>query len=182
MLCKMSIPNIPKVFFGGQVETGKITALTKCNILVFEDCGVGISQYVQDLAKQPSANHWRLLDIMCMYIHTIYAAWSGSTVRILHRDISSGNLMVRANHAMVIDWEYTLQVSISKRRQCVSSHSLTGTLVYASMGVLSGGNMHSAIDDIGSLFYVLAHIIESAQYASDEYNTKTQVKSMQNLW
>ncbi|KAJ2655465.1 hypothetical protein IWW48_005525 [Coemansia sp. RSA 1200] len=178
----MGIPNIPKVFYGGQVETSKITTLTKCNILVFEDCGVGISQYVQDLAKQPSANHWRLLDIVCGYIHTIYAAWSGSTVRILHRDISSGNLMVRANHAMVIDWEYALQVSTSERRQCVSSHPLTGTLVYASMGVLSGGNMRSAIDDIESLFYVLAHAIETAQYASNEYNAKTQDKSMQNLW
>ncbi|KAJ2516462.1 hypothetical protein H4217_004561 [Coemansia sp. RSA 1939] len=182
LLCKMGIPNIPKVFFGGRIETGNVTAFTKCNILVFEDCGVGISQYVQDLAQQPSANHWRLLDIVCGYIHTIYAAWSGSTVRILHRDISSGNLMVRANHAMVIDWEYALQVSTSERRQCVSSHPLTGTLVYASMGVLGGGNMRSAIDDIESLFYVLAHVIESAQYASDGYNTKTQSKSMQNLW
>ncbi|KAJ2519342.1 hypothetical protein GGI11_002603, partial [Coemansia sp. RSA 2049] len=157
-----------------KATTGNVTAFTKCNILVFEDCGVGISQYVQDLAQQPSANHWRLLDIVCGYIHTIYAAWSGSTVRILHRDISSGNLMVRANHAMVIDWEYALQVSTSERRQCVSSHPLTGTLVYASMGVLGGGNMRSAIDDIESLFYVLAHVIESAQYASDGYNTKTQ--------
>ncbi|KAJ2212996.1 hypothetical protein EV179_004224 [Coemansia sp. RSA 487] len=167
LLREAAISNVPGVFFGGQIETGGTTTGTRCNILAVEDCGVGISQYAWILAQQPSVNHWQLLDIACGYIHTIYAAWAGKTTRILHRDISSGNLMVRDNLAMVIDWEYALFVNVTKQRQLVSSHPLTGTLAYASMGVLSGGTMRSATDDIESLFYVLAHAIEAAQHSDD---------------
>ncbi|KAJ2084653.1 hypothetical protein IW138_006597, partial [Coemansia sp. RSA 986] len=190
MLLGMGMPNVPAVFFGGQVETGKTTTKTRCDILVLEDCGVGVGKYVRGLAQQPAGNQWRLVDIACGYIHTIYAAWSGNaTMRILHRDISSGNLMVRDNRAMVIDWEYALKVSTSEQRQCVSSHPLTGTLVYASMGVLSGGDVRSAIDDIESLFYVLAHAIETAQYGDDKSSSSSSSSSskqnkaaMQKLW
>ncbi|KAJ1662469.1 hypothetical protein EV178_005864 [Coemansia sp. RSA 1646] len=182
LLREAAIPNVPGVFFGGQIETGGTTTGTRCNILAVEDCGVGISQYACILAQQPSVNHWQLLDIACGYIHTIYAAWAGKTTRILHRDISSGNLMVRDNLAMVIDWEYALFANVTKQRQLVSSHPLTGTLAYASMGVLSGGTMRSATDDIESLFYVLAHAIEAAQHSDDGRRRAPQDKGMQKLW
>ncbi|KAJ1727432.1 hypothetical protein LPJ72_005946, partial [Coemansia sp. Benny D160-2] len=128
MLEEMGVPNIPKVIFGGQVENCVVGEGFVCDILVLEACGGSINSYIRSLAGGPATNIWRLLDVACGYIHTIYAAWSGRTHRFLHRDISSGNLLVENNRARVIDWEYGLKVDVKAKRTDISSDPLTGTM------------------------------------------------------
>ncbi|KAJ2659334.1 hypothetical protein IWW48_003577 [Coemansia sp. RSA 1200] len=179
MLKEMGVPNIPKVIFGGQVENCVVGEGFVCDILVLEACGGSINSYICSLAGEPATNIWRLLDVACGYIHTIYAAWSGRTHRFLHRDISSGNLLVDNNRARVIDWEYGLKVDVKAKRTDISSDPLTGTMVFASMEVLRESGFRSPVDDIESLFYVLAHAIEIAYPCGSK---DQQDSSFSRLW
>ncbi|KAJ2211680.1 hypothetical protein EV179_005296 [Coemansia sp. RSA 487] len=181
VLHDMKIPNVPQVIFSGCIGMGTLRIESRCDVLVLEPCGVGIIQYVQKLAAGHETNHWMLLDVACGYIHTLYAAWSGTTYKILHRDISSGNLMVANNSARVIDWEYGLLFNIN-RRPGVNADSLTGTMVYASMAVLRGVTLRTPFDDIESLFYVLMHAIEKAYNNHGKGRGTAQNKTAQRLW
>ncbi|KAJ2610427.1 hypothetical protein EV177_003980 [Coemansia sp. RSA 1804] len=162
LLHEMGVPNIPQVLFGGEIACSPECAAANCDILILEECGIGISKYISKLCSGSEHNRWMLLDVVCGYLHTIYAAWSGNEKRVLHRDISSGNLMVLANSARVIDWEFGLFLDAQESRTSVSSNPLTGTMVYASLDVLSEKSSRSPMDDVESLFYVLAHGIEKA--------------------
>ncbi|KAJ1666170.1 hypothetical protein EV178_002566 [Coemansia sp. RSA 1646] len=181
VLHDMKIPNVPQVIFSGCIGMGTLRIESRCDVLVLEPCGVGIIQYVQQLAAGHETNHWMLLDVACGYIHTLYAAWSGTSYRVLHRDISSGNLMVSKNRARVIDWEYGLLFNINRRME-VNADPLTGTMIYASMAVLRSVAVRSPFDDIESLFYVLAHAIENAYSDHGKGGGKIQDKAAQRLW
>ncbi|KAI8321190.1 hypothetical protein GQ54DRAFT_304957 [Martensiomyces pterosporus] len=138
-----------------------------CDIIALEDAGQCINDYVSQLMDGPSTNHWLLLDAAAGYIHTIFAAWLAGDNHILHRDISSGNLLVLGNSPRIIDWEYGLQAKRNDTRMSVSSIPLTGTMVYFSMRVLKAATERSHIDDLESMFYVLTHAIELACGASE---------------
>ncbi|KAJ2612672.1 hypothetical protein EV177_002873 [Coemansia sp. RSA 1804] len=160
LLHEMGVPNIPQVLFGGEIACSPECAAANCDILILEECGIGISKYISKLCSGSEHNRWMLLDVVCGYLHTIYAAWSGNAKHVLHRDISSGNLMVLTNSARIIDWEFGLFLDAQGSRTSVSSNPLTGTMVYASLDVLSEKSSRSPMDDVESLFYVLAHGIE----------------------
>ncbi|KAJ2518649.1 hypothetical protein H4217_003201 [Coemansia sp. RSA 1939] len=117
LLHEMGVPNIPQVLFGGEIACSPECAAANCDILILEECGIGISKYIR-------------------------------------------NLMVLTNSARIIDWEFGLFLDAQGSRTSVSSNPLTGTMVYASLDVLSEKSSRSPMDDVESLFYVLAHGIE----------------------
>lgn len=79
------------------------------------------------------------------------------TAGILHRDISTNNLMINEDDdnpswpSFLIDLDLAIKVD---RQELSGAKEITGTRAFMAIGVLSGNN-HSFMDDLESFFWVL---------------------------
>jgi len=73
--------------------------------------------------------------------------------RLLHRDLSIGNVMQDGGHGYLIDW----QVACSEPA-CAPEDELTGTPRFCGHLVGHNHHRHSLLDDLESVIYVLLHI------------------------
>ncbi|KAJ1954630.1 hypothetical protein GGI12_005747, partial [Dipsacomyces acuminosporus] len=63
LLESLGVPHVPKFLLGAQVQCANVPHNYSCDLLVVEDAGCEIGDYIYDLLRKPSTSHWRLLDI-----------------------------------------------------------------------------------------------------------------------
>ncbi|KAJ1667507.1 hypothetical protein EV178_001236 [Coemansia sp. RSA 1646] len=126
-------------------------------VLLMENAGESVSSVFEESSSLPG---FRIADIFAGYAHTLLAAAEGDrSVFVLHRDISTNNLMVRGGSTpFVIDWGCGLIVNNDEDRIAAAT-AMVGTAVYMSIRVLQGSRNRSLIDDLESLFLVLVHCL-----------------------
>ncbi|ESK81291.1 other 1 protein kinase [Moniliophthora roreri MCA 2997] len=80
--------------------------------------------------------------------------------RILHRDISAGNILISADgkSGFLIDWEFSTPV---RDRETPLEHERTGTWQFMSANLLLGKGpyCHTRIDDLESFFHVICWMV-----------------------
>ncbi|KAJ2645762.1 hypothetical protein IWW40_005875 [Coemansia sp. RSA 1250] len=95
-----------------------------------------------------------IVDAFAGYAHTLIAAATMDTDTnfVLHRDVSTGNLMI-SNDKMpyVIDWGYG-RICAENEVPSYSDKKMIGAAVYMSIRVLKQCWKRSVIDDLESLF------------------------------
>ncbi|KAJ2318265.1 hypothetical protein IWW52_002661, partial [Coemansia sp. RSA 2704] len=144
--------------------------------LVTEDAGVSLSDYLQ--ARKTNGNDW-VCDFaksaMLEVVRCLAQAWAAG---ILHRDVSSGNVMVKDGRATLIDWGYAklvddgpantdaLAAKWGYAKHVVNAAEeahdpVTGTVLFMSIPVLVGSTNRSVIDDVESMLYVVLDAVSS---------------------
>ncbi|KAK7692061.1 hypothetical protein QCA50_005466 [Cerrena zonata] len=78
------------------------------------------------------------------------------TGKLLHRDISAGNIMISLiGRGVLNDWDHALDILLSKMRH----PGRTGTWQFLSIGMLmENGKIHEIHDDLESCYWVLLYI------------------------
>ncbi|KAJ1718643.1 hypothetical protein LPJ53_006401, partial [Coemansia erecta] len=145
--------------------------------LIVEDCGQRIFDSIDSIQKEGLGQIVKSL--VEQVSECLVLAHSNG---ILHRDISPGNIAVRDGVARVIDWGYAkifdfsgddaqevankwlLDTSAAMRED----DTLTGTVLYMSVGVLSQARGRRLLDDIESLFYVILRSFSKKPRSKDE--------------
>ncbi|PIA15458.1 hypothetical protein COEREDRAFT_9390 [Coemansia reversa NRRL 1564] len=101
-------------------------------------------------------------------------------VGILHRDISSGNVVVHNGRATVIDWGYAKLIDCDAcdidslaakwmfdKNEVMSNedahNSITGTPLFMSIPILVRSTKRSIVDDVESAFYVILDALAASQ-------------------
>ncbi|KAJ2564234.1 hypothetical protein GGH12_002114 [Coemansia sp. RSA 1822] len=173
---EMGIPYIPRLLHSatiavrnqGQNSEEKLQG----EILVIEDAGLGVYDFALNAIRDGRSN--RLVDIFAGYMHTLLAAASADEhTYVLHRDVSIGNLFVCNNQPVVIDWGCGMIAQRTVART-PSDIKFVGTAPFMGIRVLQKSPIRTIIDDLESLFLVLAHIVWNV------YGTRSS--NYQTLW
>uniref|UniRef100_A0A0W0GAK3 Fungal-type protein kinase domain-containing protein n=1 Tax=Moniliophthora roreri TaxID=221103 RepID=A0A0W0GAK3_MONRR len=102
--------------------------------------------------------------------------------KILHRDISAGNILITDEGGMLIDWDFSKHGDIQRPRAPVR----TGTWQFMSAKLLSkppGTVEHERVDDLESFFHVLCWItlIYGPHGLADD-RVKLMLEAVYNCW
>ncbi|KAJ2716628.1 hypothetical protein H4S00_004490, partial [Coemansia sp. D1744] len=173
---EMGIPYIPRLLYSATIEVGNqgqnFKKKLQGEILVIEDAGLSVYEFALGVIRGGRSN--RLIDIFAGYMHTLLAAGSvDEDIYVLHRDVSIGNLFVCKNQPVIIDWGCGM---IAQRivPRIPSEIEFVGTAPFMGIRVLQKSLTRTIIDDLESLFLVLAHIVWNV------YGTKDS--NYQVLW
>ncbi|KAJ2715803.1 hypothetical protein H4R19_001002, partial [Coemansia spiralis] len=152
---EMGIPYVPCLLSSATVAVPNehITG----EILVMEYAGTSIQERILSITPGLA---FRIVDYFAAYTHTILAAATGDGNQfILHRDISTGNLMVSdSGNPAVIDWGCGVVAQLGESR-VPSSMAIIGTAPYMSIRTLLWKSTRSVLDDLESLFLVLSRCL-----------------------
>ncbi|KAL0566664.1 hypothetical protein V5O48_015341 [Marasmius crinis-equi] len=89
--------------------------------------------------------------------------------RVLHRDISIGNILIYDKGGLLIDWEFSKHVDLPKEARITER---TGTWQFMSARILQAPLddplVHTVIDDRESFFHVICYV--ALQYVKHDYN------------
>ncbi|KAJ1671966.1 hypothetical protein GGF38_000402, partial [Coemansia sp. RSA 25] len=165
------VPNIPEVFDSGILVESFCGY--RLEYLVVQHCGVSIVDYIQSIRKEFMPDPViaaKVEECVARVVHTLTAALRA---RVLHRDISAGNITVKGGRVFVIDWgcakfmvppsvELAAKISERWRFDCTdvipveqAKDPFTGTALYMSIQMLLRVRQRSIFNDIESLFYVI---------------------------
>ncbi|KAJ2347027.1 hypothetical protein GGF43_004851, partial [Coemansia sp. RSA 2618] len=153
-----NVPYVPKLLYAASVETnegGNGGQKYKGEAVITENVGKSIERiFENDISATRVVT---IIDIFAGYVHTLIAAAEvdcGSKFA-LHRDISSGNLMVKDGcDPYVIDWGCG-RVCTAGEERVSSNKKMIGTAIYMGIRVLKSCTTRSVVDDLESLFLVL---------------------------
>ncbi|KAJ2540206.1 hypothetical protein GGF49_004623, partial [Coemansia sp. RSA 1853] len=173
---EMGIPYIPRLLHSATIaarnQGQNSEEILQGEILVIEDAGLSVYDFAFDVIRDGRSN--RLVDIFAGYMHTLLAAASADEhTYVLHRDVSIGNLFVCNNQPVVIDWGCGMIAQRTVART-PSDIKFVGTAPFMGIRVLQKSPIRTIIDDLESLFLVLAHIVWNA------YGTRSS--NYQTLW
>uniref|UniRef100_A0A0W0FNH0 Fungal-type protein kinase domain-containing protein n=1 Tax=Moniliophthora roreri TaxID=221103 RepID=A0A0W0FNH0_MONRR len=102
--------------------------------------------------------------------------------KILHRDISAGNILITDEGGMLIDWDFSKHEDIKRPRAPVR----TGTWQFMSAKLLSqppGTVEHERADDLESFFHVLCWItLIYGPHSLDDEDVEEMLASIYNCW
>jgi hypothetical protein len=76
--------------------------------------------------------------------------------RLLHRDLSIGNVMQHSDHGYLIDWQLACV-----EPACAPEDELIGTPLFCGHEVGQVQHRHTLLDDLESVLYVLLHIFSN---------------------
>ncbi|KAJ2402860.1 hypothetical protein GGI23_000399 [Coemansia sp. RSA 2559] len=142
---EMGIPYVPKLL--NSVAAKHPFDAMQGELLQVDNAGTSIADAIMN---RGIASHV-VIDLFAGYSHTILAASSGRGDKIvLHRDISTGNLLVRESKPFVIDWG--LRLCAHDANRIASTTPRVGTAPFMGVRVLNSQPKRSCIDDLESLF------------------------------
>ncbi|KAJ2524709.1 hypothetical protein GGI11_000613 [Coemansia sp. RSA 2049] len=155
VLHEQGVPNIPLIYFSGSL--GEHDGY-ESEVILMEYMDMSLRNHIQGMFSEGSGSHSKLIDVVAGYSATLLAAASADSP-VLHRDISSGNLMVRRGNPVIIDWGFGLVLSFNERVEEVHHPPKTGTLIYMGLRVLQNASRRSVIDDFESLLFTIFHLV-----------------------
>ncbi|KAK7692047.1 hypothetical protein QCA50_005452 [Cerrena zonata] len=164
---RKEVPFIPKVLAAGDVKTRGIAQTTVTQDFANTD---DRPEWLMPCSKLKTFIHYRVVQEL---VYPLASALSSKeTVQamrdvieaikiayhecgLLHRDISTGNIMIDENGRGVLnDWDHALQLALKN----LPHPTRTGTWQFLSISLLSGeGWDHDIQDDLESCFWVLLH-------------------------
>ncbi|KAJ2495586.1 hypothetical protein GGH96_006339, partial [Coemansia sp. RSA 1972] len=161
---EMGIPYIPRLLHSATIaarsQGQNLKHKLQGEILVIEDAGLSVYEFAFKAIRGGRSN--RLVDIFAGYLHTLLAALTvDEDIYVLHRDVSIGNLFVCNNQPVVIDWGCGMIAQRIVPRD-PSDIEFVGTAPFMGIRVLQNSPTRTLIDDLESLFLVLAHIVWNA--------------------
>ncbi|KAF8125081.1 hypothetical protein EV363DRAFT_1351495 [Boletus edulis] len=178
-------PNIPELVVGGDVEGGRTRTqefvdapwlCVKPRISPYQHYRllhgiVGRPLFKYECTKQLVA---AVFDALKAHAHAVEHA------RILHRDISAGNIILTdEGKGLLIDWELAKLMSERGSRR----PDRTGTWQFMSANLLwQPGKMHTVTDDLESFMHVLGWMTLRYVPACDSYNARRRGKDMALLF
>ncbi|KAI8324403.1 hypothetical protein GQ54DRAFT_271368 [Martensiomyces pterosporus] len=184
ILHSANVPHIPEVYGSGVIK--KDVFGYRLEYLILEDCGVPIAEHLKGRRRnggQTNVLHGKTTNFITQVSSCLAYAYNAG---VLHRDISTGNVTVRAGQAYVIDWGYAKMLKtapsdvISRAarpwgfdKETVAENedphgSQTGTSLYMSIQVLMETDQRGVFDDIESFFYVILHSLSLSDNATNE--------------
>ncbi|KAK7030419.1 hypothetical protein VNI00_014163 [Paramarasmius palmivorus] len=139
--------------------------------IVFEDLGIPLTEF-KDLKELVSA----MKD--ALQAHT-----DAYEKGILHRDISTGNILIKpSGGGMLIDWEFA-KSTMSKGARIMER---TGTWQFMSVHLLTntaGSVEHTLLDDLESFFHVLCYIVlVRCEHGLDQKAVKHHLRTVYDAW
>ncbi|KAJ2559831.1 hypothetical protein EV175_000145 [Coemansia sp. RSA 1933] len=147
----MGVPYMPQLIDSATVDIASDKYIGE--ILLIGDCGEQVCKYFQRLT---GVSVHSIVDIFAGYLHALLAASTGDeNYYVLHRDISSGNLLVKDGKPYVIDWGCGLVAKKGELRE-PSTTSAVGTAPFMSIRVLCQAGYRSLLEDLESLFLVFS--------------------------
>ncbi|KAF8909590.1 hypothetical protein CPB85DRAFT_1390892 [Mucidula mucida] len=171
ILAEKKVPHVATMVAGGDVEGMRTQTHEACFKL--SAYPLGDSSYFR--LQNPLQCHRIFLDtvardlsafgdckvlVNCIADAMEAAQCAFAYARIMHRDISSGNIMITPAHrGLLIDWDLCLVLD----SEALTHHpQRTGTWQFMSIGLLQGGKDKEAVvntldDDKESVFWVLVH-------------------------
>ncbi|KAJ2119761.1 hypothetical protein IW147_005612 [Coemansia sp. RSA 720] len=166
---EMGIPYIPRLLHSATIavrnQVQNSEEILQGEILVIEDAGLSVYEFALNAIRSGCSN--QLIDIFAGYMHTLLAAASADEhIYVLHRDVSIGNLFVCNNQPVVIDWGCGMIAQRTVART-PSDIKFVGTAPFMGIRVLQKSPIRTLIDDLESLFLVLAHIVWNVYGTSD---------------
>ncbi|KAK7030398.1 hypothetical protein VNI00_014142 [Paramarasmius palmivorus] len=120
---------------------------------------------------------WELVNAMKHALEAHMAAYERT--RILHRDISSGNILISENgeEGFLIDWDFSKEIN---EAEAPRQPERTGTWQFMSAKLLLRlSNRHTRADDLESFFYVLCWV--TLKLGPHDYPAK-DVSGMISRW
>ncbi|KAJ2909473.1 hypothetical protein GGI21_001849 [Coemansia aciculifera] len=171
VLCDGGVPNIPEIFESG-ILVDDFCGF-RLEYLVMESCGASIVDYIQDMLRSSHAQYDVASKVKCHVATVTQTLTAALRTKILHRDISAGNITVKNGRAYVIDWgcakfmappSDVMAEEIRERWGFDSAgvvHTegakdpFTGTSKYMSIQVLLKVPRRCIFNDIESLLYVI---------------------------
>ncbi|KAJ2544700.1 hypothetical protein GGF49_001050 [Coemansia sp. RSA 1853] len=168
------VPHVPELLHTATIKGkayGTHGQKFKGEAMVMEYVGKSVkSLFGNNALCMPST----IIDIFAGYVHTLVAAAEidDNGQYALHRDISIGNLMVTEDGSPnIIDWGCG-RVCAENEGSRPSAKEMIGTAVYMGIRMIAGCNSRSVIDDLESMFLVLAHYVwftygEESEFSED---------------
>ncbi|KAJ1916038.1 hypothetical protein H4219_004005 [Mycoemilia scoparia] len=153
-LGRVDVSNIPKIL-GSYIYPTQSTF--RHELLVISDCGKPIDEYLAENITNKDLESI-LQNIIKQVITTIFEPY---TCGYLHRDISSGNIVVDdSGKATLIDWGCARQYNTIEPIE--SPDYLTGTGIFLSIRMLKRYKNRTFTDDVESAFYVACRSLSRA--------------------
>ncbi|KAJ2886672.1 hypothetical protein H4R27_000461 [Coemansia aciculifera] len=178
------VPNLPKVHKSGIII--KNFDGYRLEFLVMEYCGISVVDYIRGLlgdTKTTSDAAPQATIYVRQVVSTLTAALAAN---VLHRDVSGGNIAIKAGNAYVIDWGYAKVLKKPDDEafaqqlatywafdwdEVIPTEGLkdpfTGTPLYMSARLLLGAKMRGIYDDLESLMYVVLDAFSDRPRAGD---------------
>ncbi|KAJ2824345.1 hypothetical protein IWW50_003373, partial [Coemansia erecta] len=163
----MGIPYVPNLSSTATMKHP--TDELQGELLVMQFAGNSISSAI----GEGNLSSHVIIDAFAAYSHAILAATSGRDGEmVLHRDISTGNLLIHGAEPFIIDWG--LGLCDRDENRVVSTFHCIGTAPFMGIRVLKRKEKRSCVDDLESLFLVLSKCVWS------KYGVKGN--SYKSLW
>ncbi|KAJ2845734.1 hypothetical protein IWW36_004661, partial [Coemansia brasiliensis] len=161
-LLARKVPHVPKLLFSTHITAKGLASddwICKGEAMLVEDVGESIITKFD--GSELSLSDAEVVNVFAGYAHTLIAAAAvdADSKYVLHRDISTGNLMVKNDKSpYIIDWGYG-HVCTEDEERLLSGKQMIGTTIYMGIRVLNGCLSRSLVDDLESLFLVLCHCL-----------------------
>ncbi|KAJ2756896.1 hypothetical protein GGI19_000484 [Coemansia pectinata] len=171
ILTDNGVPNIPTIYDSGVLVTD--IGGYRLEYLIMEHCGTPIVEHILQMrANNTSASEVAKFARDCVSTVTKTLA-AALRAKVLHRDISPGNIAVKGNRIFVIDWgcakfvdpptpEQAADITLRWGFDCSDvvnqggeKDPFTGTPPYMSIQMLLKVARRGIFNDIESLFYVV---------------------------
>ncbi|KAJ2158799.1 hypothetical protein GGF46_003490 [Coemansia sp. RSA 552] len=168
----MGAPYVPELLYSATIRVSANAKDIEGAVLAVDMAGQPINACFASVANSSA---WHIVDIFAGYVHTLLAASTASDrCMILHRDVSTGNLLVGPRYKpCLIDWGMGVVLARSNDAHIPSPEALVGTAIYMSVRVLKGCGRRSVIDDLESMFLVYSRCL---------WDTYGRGKSLGALW
>ncbi|KAJ1677355.1 hypothetical protein EV182_006348, partial [Spiromyces aspiralis] len=127
--------------------------------MILEHHGQPLCKFFSYLDSRRRLNQDTVSAVVRQIITALFGAYRA---RILHRDVSIGNIVARLRgcevEATLIDWGYARLESASHHPNSNPNNDATvGTMAFRSLRVVNGCLGRTIIDDIESVFYVVCY-------------------------
>ncbi|KAJ2850555.1 Cyclin-dependent kinase-like 1 [Coemansia brasiliensis] len=191
------VPNIPVVLDSGIIVQNAFNY--RAEYVVMEYAGVPLVDFMD--AYKSSTNDWLYTltnNVLVQVVGCLARAWEAG---ILHRDVSRGNVLVRAKgNVTLIDWGYAKLLSNGPANtnelatkwhynkynvaECEDRQdSYAGSPLFMSIPVLLQANYRTVVNDVESIFYVALDALSAIweDEADDEVPVALSMKDQKTL-
>ncbi|KAJ1679474.1 hypothetical protein EV182_001977 [Spiromyces aspiralis] len=131
----------------------------RTEVMVLEDHGLLLCKFFSYFDSRRRLNQDTVSAVVRQIITAIFGAYRA---KILHRDVSAGNIVARMRNgeveATLIDWGYARLVPVSHDPNSnPNNNMIVGTMAFRSLRMVNGCSGRIIIDEIESVFYVVCY-------------------------
>ncbi|KAJ8701075.1 hypothetical protein PTI98_004038 [Pleurotus ostreatus] len=160
-LKKADVKHVPTLLCGGDLP-GQVTQTDAFAAKIGRTEGKPIDRrfHVRFVVKEVGRPIERFSSSKEMF-QAVYDAFQGhkqayEKCKLLHRDVSGGNILLVTNGGLLNDWDMAVKVNEDKRGP--RAHERTGTWAFMSIDLLRGERRpHKISDDLESFFWVVLY-------------------------